>query len=144
MVYALQYLKTVIHGDKSPRRICLSALFVLLSVCATIGVCLLVKVDYGIMGCFLPVLASLTYAPNEASDKVKAYDTILGRVIIFGVGCVALGLIKGGVHIFSLLAIPLLLLYSGKRGKWNIKYFFYLFYPLHLVVLEGISFLLTV
>ena len=141
MVYALQYLKSAIHGGKNVRRIGLSLLFVILSISATVGVCLLVKVDYGIMGCFLPVIASLLYAPSEASDKVKDYDTILGRVIIFGIGCVALGIIKGGINIFCLLSIPLLMLYSGKRGKWNIKYFFYLFYPLHLVVLEGISLL---
>lgn len=141
MVYALQYFKSVLYGDKNRKQICLSLLFIVLSVGATVGICLLVKVDYGIMGCFLPVIASLLYAPSGASDKVKSYDTIIGRVIILGIGCVALGLIKGGVQIFCLLSIPLLMLYSGQRGRWNIKYFFYLFYPLHLVVLEGISLL---
>ena len=38
--------------------------------------------------------------------------------------------------------LPLLLAYSGKRGKWNLKYFFYIFYPVHLVILEGIALLL--
>jgi hypothetical protein len=39
---------------------------------------------------------------------------------------------------YCLLALPLLSLYSGKRGKWKLRYFFYLFYPIHLAVLEGI------
>jgi len=35
---------------------------------------------------------------------------------------------------YSLLSIPIMMLYNGKRGL-NLKYFFYLFYPLHLLIL---------
>ena len=38
------------------------------------------------------------------------------------------------VHIGLLGAAPLLSLYNGKRG-WNAKYLFYVYYPLHLLVL---------
>ena len=40
------------------------------------------------------------------------------------------------------VALPLLLLYSGKRGKWRMKYFFYVYYPIHLAVIYGISLIL--
>ena len=33
------------------------------------------------------------------------------------------------------LAIPLFNLYSGQRGKYNLKYFFYVFYPVQFLVL---------
>lgn len=36
---------------------------------------------------------------------------------------------------FQLLAIPLLLIYNGKKGSINFKYVFYWFYPLHLIML---------
>ncbi len=36
---------------------------------------------------------------------------------------------------FQLLAIPLLLIYNGKKGNINLKYVFYWFYPLHLIML---------
>jgi hypothetical protein len=40
---------------------------------------------------------------------------------------------------YSLIAVPILLLYNGERGKYNLKYFFYIFYPAHLVILQGIA-----
>ena len=48
------------------------------------------------------------------------------------------------IQAFALLALPLLLLYSGKRGKVKMKYFFYVFYPLHLAALEGIAMILKI
>ena len=44
------------------------------------------------------------------------------------------------VQIYALMALPLLLCYSGQRGKWKMKYFFYIFYPVHLVLLQGICY----
>lgn len=43
---------------------------------------------------------------------------------------------------FSLLAFIFIFLYNGKKGKWNTKWFFYIFYPLHLVLIYLISFLI--
>ncbi len=43
-----------------------------------------------------------------------------------------------GKHIFSLLALPLIWMYNGKLGRYNvvIKYAFYIFYPLQLIILH--------
>ena len=49
-------------------------------------------------------------------------------------------LLYGWIQIFSLLSLPLIYFYNGSRGRsW--KYFFYLFYPLHLLLLVGIRLL---
>ena len=40
---------------------------------------------------------------------------------------------------FSLAALPLLMLYSGQRGKGDYKYLFYIYYPLHLAAIFVIS-----
>ena len=43
--------------------------------------------------------------------------------------------------LFALAEMPLLALYSGERGRLRLKYLFYIYYPLHLIVLEGIRLL---
>lgn len=43
------------------------------------------------------------------------------------------------------LAFPVLWLYNGERGKWKgMKWFFYLYYPMHLVILGIIRILLAI
>ena len=43
----------------------------------------------------------------------------------------------------TLLACVLILLYNGKRGKLRLKYFFYAFYPIHIIILYLIRSSLT-
>ncbi len=94
---------------------------------------LYVEVDYGFFGILVPVFTSLAM---EKSD----------RLILFSAALFALCLVPGslgGIQFFSLLAVPLLALYNGKQGKARLKWFFYIFYPAHFVLLYGIKILLN-
>lgn len=42
------------------------------------------------------------------------------------------------VQIYMLLSLPFLYLYNGKKGK-SLKYWFYVFYPLHMLILAFIK-----
>ncbi len=45
-------------------------------------------------------------------------------------------------YLFAFAAVPIVALYNGERGKLNLKNFFYLFYPIHLLLLQGLYILL--
>ena len=90
-----------------------------------------VDIDYGFWGCMVPVFPSLL--------KNTKYDSLVDRIFMLTVALAILSFVLGGVQLYCLLAVPFLLLYSGKRGKVNMKWFFYIFYPLHLVVLYIIA-----
>ena len=44
-------------------------------------------------------------------------------------------------QLFSLISLVLIFMYNGEKGR-SMKYFFYLFYPIHFFILEVIKFIL--
>jgi hypothetical protein len=86
-------------------------------------------VDYGIGGVALPVL--IYFAPSK---WWKLLATAAGIVIL------AVWLMPR--QWWALLSLPFLALYNGERGKLKMKYFFYIFYPAHLVALYLIGMLM--
>ena len=81
-------------------------------------------VDYGFWGVMLPVLVYLGRSKAE-------------KLLLCAFALVMLS--HNPIQYLSLLAIPLLALYNGKRGKGLGKYFFYIYYPAHLVAIQAIA-----
>jgi hypothetical protein len=101
-----------------------------------------VTIDYGFWGALAPAFLTLIRVPKGALNKVwQSIDNHFTRLLFFA-GCLVLVAFSyGGIQFYSLLALPLLLLYSGKRGKYKLKYFFYIFYPTHLAIIQGVAYL---
>ena len=83
------------------------------------------EIDYGLMGVLLPVLI---YFGRPVHHFLLA-------------GLILLCFSYGGLQWWCLAAIPLLSVYNEQRGKYNMGKLFYIYYPLHLVVIYGLSLL---
>ena len=83
-------------------------------------------IDYGFFGITLPLMVYLF-------DKKEL------KLIMFTVGLILLCLTRDVIQWWSLLAVIPIAFYNGKRGKLKIKYFFYGYYPLHIVVIQLIK-----
>lgn len=92
-----------------------------------------VTLDYGFYGICLPLFALFLH-----DEKKKKLLYALGTVIFAF-------LTYGGINLFffsTLFSSVLLCLYNGKSGKAKLKYFFYLFYPVHLLLIYGADMLI--
>lgn len=142
-VYALQLLEE--RRDALAGLALVGAIALDAAVC--IGLPLLLSgtdfaVDYGFWGAMLPAIC---YLPRifckDMDDERRRFVTLAFCAV--GLVLVSLGMGDGlsTLQWWSLLAIAPLATYNGQRGKWRMKYLFYIYYPLHLVVIQGISML---
>ncbi len=86
------------------------------------------NIDYGFTGVLLPVLI---YCVDRWWEKLAAS----------AFGLILLSMQFGDIEWYSLFALVLLACYRGNRGERKLKYFFYIYYPLHLVAIWSISLL---
>ena len=143
-LYSLQFFRaTVFDPEASPGRQLLAALCFPGAVAAVWLLNRRFSINYGFWGCMLPVFAGAFQRPRDIpEDGLSRLDKPLVHIGMLTVGLTVLGMDLGRIQLYALLAVPLLLCYSGQRGKGNLKYFFYIFYPVHLALLQALAMLL--
>ena len=88
-------------------------------------------IDYGIWGLLLPIIAYFT--PKKWL-----------KILFIGALLIIMTLVSGkNMQWYSLFVLPLFALYNGTRGSKKLKYVFYVFYPLHLVLIYAIGYLIV-
>ena len=139
IVYAIDALKRAAFG-RNAKRVILFTAALLGALAFAVWVCCFsgVSVDYGLGGVLLPATVRLLdFRSYGARGLIAEFYNPVTTALLFTICLLCIALPRGTIQLFSLLALPLILLYSGRRGKWRLKYFFYLFYPLHLALLAG-------
>lgn len=143
LIYAFQWVKEEIfaEGAHVGRALCAVLLFAVMLV-ATGILGAYVDLDYGATGAMLPLFAALLHPPKRSrSTHLHKCDDPRLHALSMSLGMLLLALDSNPIQYWSFLCLPLLLLYSGRRGKWHLKYFFYVFYPTHLLLLQVIAWL---
>ena len=143
-IYALQFCKQTLFGTDGILKKAVSVLLFAACVGGVYFLCKVLTIDYGFWGCMMPIFASLLdFRGIENVPKwLQKADCLPARVLTMAVCVFLLYTLEPFCGYWALCAIPLLLLYNGEKGKWNTKYFFYIFYPTHLVILQAIFWLL--
>ena len=131
LMWVADLAKTAIRENRPSRYLWLCA--AISAVCAAAVLCTVAELDYGFFGVMLPVWVSLF-------EKKEHRLAALG----FGLGALCLDswLMGGHRQMWSLMTVPLLALYNGKPGKYRMKWFFYVFYPAHLGILQVLDWII--
>ena len=145
LIYALELFKNTLFSDKRLILKILTGLLFLASLAGAYFLNEIFEIDYGFAGCILPLLPTIFRKPKGCDGRVwQVLDNKYVHVATFALGLCAFAAATVTRQWFMLGAIPLLLLYSEKRGKLKTKYFFYIFYPTHLVLIYGIYSLIRI
>ncbi len=111
---------TLMYVLEKNKNIALQAAYVLLAMWGAY----MLRTDYGYRGILLIVIFYYFYKHRAAAVTLAA-----GWNFLYGLGA---------VQNWGVLASPFLALYNGERGP-KMRYFFYVFYPAHLLILYVID-----
>ncbi len=89
--------------------------------------------NYSYIGIFLPLTL---YIIRKYCKRFYILIDIIPIILSAFILEILVPVIPNAYMILSWLFI---ILYNGKKGKWNLKYLFYIFYPLHMVLIYAVA-----
>ncbi len=105
-----------------------------------------IRFEYGFWGMLIPVMINLTnFKDIEVKGFFKRIDCHWFRILFLTLGLIPLSINgnMGNIQFYSLLSVIPLIFYNGKPGCKKLKYVFYIFYPAHLVIIEGVALIIS-
>ena len=144
LIYLLQEIKKTLNLQKNTKKAVFLIFLLILALVSSYFISIILDIDYGFVGILLPFIISLPdFSAIDVNPKLRKFDNLYTKLLLMFFTLIVLSLTNNlKYEWFCLLSILPLLLYNGKRGKLNLKYLFYIFYPLHIVIIYGIQFLI--
>lgn len=144
LVFCLQWAEKKVKRENCTGRELLWAVAGVTGCLMGIAVlCECIVIDYGFWGAALPMFAFLAEILADGMEKAGIFVSRKWLALAgFGIGLFFLSMDRKWIQYFCLFALIPLAFSNGKRGKYNMKYFFYWFYPLHMVALQMLVFLI--
>ena len=140
LIYILQDLKTsIIREEQSSRKATLMTISFFASVCMVYVLTTYVYFDYEFIGILLPVIFSI-FQYRKVDGETIFHSMNLDKAM-YAIGVLLFIIFyRTAYSLPALISIIFILLYDGTRGNIKFKYGFYLYYPVHLLMLEIINY----
>jgi hypothetical protein len=146
LIYLLEWCKKQIFSSGTLIIPIVSSLVFVFALISTYVLFEHIHFEYGFVGMLVPLFTSLFDFRNiKVPEKIKKLDCHTLRIISFMIGLIPLSIFgrMAEIQFFCLLSVIPLIFYNGKPGSKKLKYCFYIFYPAHLVIIEGIALLIN-
>lgn len=135
IVYALDnFIKTFNDNFKTHQK-AVSGFVLLTAVAAVWLLDKILVIDYGFYGCITPAMIYIVCCNADG----KNINILNIQLVMLASALMFVYINYGGLQIYSFIAIPLISAYNGKRENLVPKYFFYIFYPLHLAAIYAVQ-----
>ncbi len=114
----------------------------LLSGLALLALAEVANFDYGAAGLIMVAIAYF-FPPATVASKMKAKDMLLRNLVYTAAFAVAIICFFKYSELYALISIFIIYFYSGEKGKEGpeLKWAFYAFYPVHLLLLAALAML---
>ncbi len=83
----------------------------------------------------IAVFAIMFMNEYRGNFKKQMIFMMIGTLMYSAVYFIFIDRLYGILQLFTCLTIPILYIYNGERGKLKLKYLFYIYYPLHLIII---------
>ncbi len=109
-------------------------------ILATLAAAYILRCDYDVLGIAMALFMYLFRYDRKQLIMSEAIVIVAYSML----DCLQNGFaVSKFLEIFALTAFLPIALYNGERGSFKLKYFFYVFYPAHLLILAGIRMLIV-